>query len=139
MDSKADNILPFAQNIFTQPHGNKQPSLLGGFCVDCNEYFFPEPFYCPGCLGKLVNRPIGSRGSIYSFTVVRTLPPFGLPGPYGVGYIDLKQTGLRVFGLFDPKEIGLLKIGAQVILSVKSLGKDTQGSPRLRPCFILET
>ncbi|MCP4722285.1 MAG: hypothetical protein GY860_22725 [Desulfobacteraceae bacterium] len=140
MDFGADNaILPFAKNIFTKfPYENNPPSLLGGFCSNCNNYFFPEPGYCPQCLGEIRNSPIGNKGIIYSFTVVRTPPLFGLPSPYGVGYIDLMETGLRVFGMFDPKEIGRLKIGAKVVLSVQSLGRDREGSPRLRPCFILE-
>ena len=141
MDSNADNmILPFAKDIFTQPpYRNNSPYLLGGFCSDCNDYYFPKPGYCPKCLGNVQVRPIGNKGTIYSFTVVRTPPLFDLPSPYGIGYIDLKETGLRVFGLFDPQALDQLKIGASVILSVKTLGKDRQGSQRLRPCFTLES
>ncbi|MCK5096943.1 MAG: OB-fold domain-containing protein [Desulfobacteraceae bacterium] len=140
MDSNADNmILPFAKDIFTQPpYQNNSPDLLGGFCSGCNDYYFPKPGYCPKCLGNIQTRPIGSKGTIYSFTVVRTPPLFDLPSPYGIGYIDLMGTGLRVFGLFDPQVLDQLKIGASVVLSVKTLGKDRQGSPRLRPCFTLE-
>jgi hypothetical protein len=48
------------------------------------------------------------------------------------------DTGQRVFGLLDTKDIDHLKIDAPVVLSVKSLGHDGKGSPRLRPCFKLQ-
>lgn len=140
MNSEATNrILPFAPDIFTLPPYEKNPPvLLGGFCPDCNDYFFPAPRYCPKCLGEVQKKSIGSKGRIYSFTVVRTPPPFGLPSPYSVGYVTLSETGLRVFGLLDTEDIDRLEIDAPVVLSVKSLGHDGKGSPRLRPCFALQ-
>jgi uncharacterized OB-fold protein len=135
-----DNIQPFAPDIFTLPPDNEtQPVLLGGFCPECRDYFFPAPRFCPECLGRIEKKEVGSKGKIYSFTVVRTPPPFGLPSPYGIGYITLRQTGLRVLGLFDPEDIDELKINANVVLSVKPLGCDKNGLPQLRPCFALET
>ncbi len=134
------HMLPFAPDIFTlPPYEENQPVLLGGFCPDCNDYFFPVPRYCPKCLKTIKKKGIGSKGKIYSFTVVRTPPPFGLPSPYCVGYVTLMETGLRVFGLLDTQDIDRLKIDAPVVLSVESLGHDGKGSPRLRPCFKLQT
>ncbi len=139
MNAEANiNMMPFPPDIFTGPSCDDPPVLLGGFCSECNDYFFPVPRYCPGCLGRVQKTRIGSKGSIYSFTVVRTPPLFGLPSPYSIGYVDLFKTGLRVIGLLDPENIEKLTIGARVVLSVSPLGHDGNGIPCLRPSFVLE-
>lgn len=139
MTPEIDNeILPFAPDIFTAPpYADHPPSLLGGFCAGCNEYFFPLPRYCPKCLGKVRKKEIGSKGTIYSFTVVRTPPAYGFPSPYSIGYIDLAETGLRVLGLFNTGPEDDLRIGADVVLSVTPFGTDEKGRPQLRPCFVI--
>jgi uncharacterized OB-fold protein len=72
---------------------------------------------------------------IYTFTIIRRPSAFGLPNPYGIGYIDLDESGLRIFFLLDPTRIDELRIGSKVRLNVRALGHDGQGSPRLRPFF----
>ncbi len=136
-NSENKNTEPFAENIFTSGT-DTSPSLLGGFCPGCKKYYYPEPTYCPACLGALQNRPVGNSGTIYSFTRVRTPSGIGLPTPYGIGYVDLEKSGLRVLGLFDPESIDRLEIGAGVRLSVKELGMDSHGQPQLRPCFTVK-
>jgi len=130
------NILPVAPGIFTlPPYDQIQPKLLGGFCPACNRYYFPRPRYCRSCLGQTEETPLSSKGVIYSFTVIRRKPPLGLPEPYSVGYVDLEESGLRVFSLLDPESIDQLRIGLKVRLVVEPLGHDGHGSPRLRPYF----
>ena len=80
---------------------------------------------------------LGSRGRIYSFTVVRTKPPLGLPRPYAVGYVDLDGSGLRIFSLLDPAQVERFRIGAPVRLAARPLGEDGHGNPRLRPYFTI--
>jgi uncharacterized OB-fold protein len=111
--------------------------LLGGVCVDCKHRYFPQPIICPDCFGKVEQTELGSRGIIYSYTVVRTKPPLGLPRPYAVGYIDLEDSMLRVFSLFDPGQIDLLQIGRTVRLACGPLGEDGRGNTRVRPYFTI--
>ena len=129
-------IPPAVPGIFTLPPYDKMPPmLLGGFCQICDKYYFPRPKYCRVCLGKVGETALNPEGTIYSFTVIRNKPPFGLPAPYSVGYIDLSNYGLRIFGLLDPTTIDQLCVGSTVKLAVKPLGDDGHGSPRLRPYF----
>ena len=131
-----NDIPPVAPGIFTLPPYDKSPPrLLGGLCPDCNQNYFPKPRYCPVCLGPTEETVLGSEGRIYSFTVVRRRAPLGLPEPYSVGYIDLTETGLRIFCLLDPAAIDQLRIDLPVRLAVGQLGHDGHGSPRLRPYF----
>lgn len=130
------NIPPIALGIFTlPPYDAAAPRLLGGFCPSCKRYYFPRPSYCRNCFQQTNEASLGSEGAIYSFTVIRRPSVFGLPNPYGVGYVDLAKSGLRIFFLLDPRRIDELRIGAKVVLNVGPLGHDGQGSPRLRPFF----
>jgi len=137
MDSEtAKQAAPVAPGIFTMPsHDAGLPALLGGYCSRCDRRFFPRPIYCPQCLGPVEERPIGSGGRIHVFTVVRIKPPLGLPQPYAVGYIDMKESGLRIFCLLDPLKVDRLEVGQEVALAVGVLGHDGKGNPRLRPYF----
>lgn len=134
-----NGIPPVNPGTYTLPEeGGTPPELLGGFCPLCRASYYPRPKYCPTCLGGIRGKAVGGRGKVHSLTVVRTKPPLGLPQPYCVGYVDLDPSGLRVFGLLDPEQIGKIKIGDRVCLSVRALGHDGRGGdPRLRPVFTL--
>jgi uncharacterized OB-fold protein len=132
------NIPPIATGIFTlPPYDAAPPTLLGGFCPRCKRYYFPRPSYCRTCFEKTEDASLGSEGVVYSLTIIRRPSVFGLPNPYGVGYVDLDVSGLRIFFLLDPTRIDELRIGSKVRLDVRPLGHDGQGSPRLRPFFTL--
>lgn len=133
---KVDNIPPIATGVFTlPPYAAAPPRLLGGFCPGCKRYYFPRPSYCRTCFEQTEEASLGSEGVIYTFTIIRRPSAFGLPNPYGVGYVDLAESGLRIFFLLDPTSIDELRIGSRVRLNVRPLGHDGQGSPRLRPFF----
>ena len=130
------NIPPAVIGVFTlPPYDQAPPKLIGGFCKSCNQYYFPQPRFCKSCLEPVEGMVLDSEGTIYSFAVVRRKPPLGFPNPYGVGFVDLRICGLRIFCLFDPASVEQLKIGLPVTLAVASLGHDGHGSPRLRPYF----
>lgn len=139
MEIEAD-ILPVNPGTYTIPEeGHIPPELVGGFCRVCGVDYFPRPKYCPRCLGEVEEKSLGGTGTVHSLTVIRTKPPFGLPQPYSVGIVDLEGSGLRVFGLLDPQQIGDVRIGDSVRLCVRELGHDGRGEPRLRPLFTLRT
>jgi uncharacterized OB-fold protein len=135
-----NDIPPMMPGVFTPPpYDQNLPRLIGGFCRECRQFYFPRPHYCPHCLGTAEETALNSEGTIHSFTVVRTKPPLGLPQPYSVGYVDLAESGLRIFCLLDPMAIDRLRIGLPVRLAVAPLGHDGRGMPCLRPYFTLQT
>lgn len=115
--------------------GGKRFGLVGGYCPSCDRNFFPLVEHCGVCRGALTRKVVGEHGSVYSYTVVRTKAPFGLPEPYAVGYVDLVETPLRIFGLIDPEDIDDLAVGVAVTLTVKPIGVDAHGRECLRPVF----
>jgi uncharacterized protein len=137
MNEEAINkIPPVASGIFTSPpYDETPPKLLGGFCPGCDRHYFPRPVYCPVCLEAVDEASLGSDGTVYAFTVIRTKPPLGLPQPYSLAYVDLEETGLRVLCLIDPDAIDRLRVGMPVRLMVGPLGHDAHGAPCLRPYF----
>lgn len=131
------DALPLVPAGIAAEAGETGPVLTGGHCPRCERDFFPRPRHCPQCLQPLQEQPLSGEGVIYSYTVVRTRPPFGLPQPYAVGFIDLKQSGLRIFGHLDHQQIDRLAIGKPVRLKVGPLGQDGGGHDCLRPYFSL--
>jgi uncharacterized OB-fold protein len=129
----------FAPGIVKIRNKKNRPALLGGQCPTCGKRYYPRPHMCPECLKDIDECEIGSGGVIYSFTVVRTKPPLGLPEPYGVAYVDLDESALRVFGLLDPQALDQFTIGKRVRLEVGKIGLNLQGEPCLRPYFTPDT
>lgn len=121
--------------ILDIPADGGQPRLLGGSCPSCGVRYFPRPSRCRRCLGPVEESPVGAEGIVYSFTVIRTRAPLGLPEPYAIGYVDLKESGLRVFCLLDPQAVEKFRIGVPVRLAVGALGHGARGAPCLRPYF----
>ncbi len=130
-------IPPILPGLFRFAGDNEDsPELLGSFCPHCKKHFYPQPQRCHYCLGPLDQVGLGDSGTIYSYTIVRKKAPFGLPIPYGVGFVDLDGSGLRIFGLFDPARLDNLAVGLEVKLAVAVLGDDGYGTPCLRPYFV---
>lgn len=78
---------------------------------------------------------VAATGRVYAHTLVCVKPPYGLPTPYAVGYVDIDGTGLRVFGLFDPQSLDALAPGLRVELVARHLGVGNDGKDCLRPVF----
>lgn len=131
--------LPIMPDLFQSLDGHAdRHGLVGGYCSQCDRYFFPLTGQCPSCYGVPQRRVFGEHGQLYSFTVVRTKTPFALPEPYAVGYVDLVDVPLRVFALLDPAAIEHLAVGSALTLTAMLLGEDAQGVPCLRPVFCLD-
>ncbi len=136
-ESIFNGIPPILPGLFRfNRNKNNSPELLGGFCPQCEKHFYPRPSRCHYCLEPLEEIGLGDTGKIYSFTIIRKKAPFGLPEPYGAGFVDLYAANLRIFCLFDPAKLDSLKIGNDVKLAVAILGHDGFGTPCLRPYFI---
>jgi uncharacterized OB-fold protein len=130
-------VLPEAIATLVKTCGNGCLGFAGGRCRQCGKVSFPPQRRSFCCQEE--NEPVAldGCGQIYSYTIVRTSPPFGLPEPYAVGYIDLKGVGVRVFGLFAPESLANLELGASVQLQVRPMGKSANGDDCLRPVFSL--
>ena len=135
-DGRTEAALPFfLPGVVRLGTEGNPPTLIGGRCPQCGKWFFPKPEFCSKCLHDVDEVSLGSSGSIYSSTIVRTKPPLGLPQPYGIAYVDLDGCGLRVFCLLDPQRLDQCSIGTTVRLEVAPMGVDLLGKPCLRPYF----
>lgn len=130
----AAEIPPVAPNIYELDKRGR-PELLGGHCPACGAVYFPTPERCCHCQGAIEIVSLGSEGTIYSYTTVRTRPPYGLPLPYSVAMIDLKLAPLRIFCLLDPGPVEKYSIGQPVTLVISQIGVDPSGQPCIRPNF----
>jgi uncharacterized OB-fold protein len=129
----AEALPPFAEDIFVSK--GKGVQLLGSRCPQCGRAFFPRTGICPDDGTATDALRLDGEASLYSFTVVRTKPPFALPAPYPVGYVDLPKHDLRVFMLLDPDRIDALEIGMPMRLASGEMGVDLKGRRCIRPYF----
>jgi len=127
-----EKLKPVMDGIF---ESGPSPRLLGAMCPTCRQKFFPRRVVCPYCLDELEDIKLSSVGKIYTFSVLRTKAPYGLPQPYAGGYVDLEDDGLRIYTLFDPEKISDLDFGKRVTLRVGPLGVNNDGEPCLRYYF----
>lgn len=127
-----DELKPVIEGIFEQ---GPPPRLLGAICPECKKKFFPKPIVCPDCLKDVQDIKLSPNAKIYTYSVLRTRPPYGLPQPYAGGYVDLDGENLRIYTLFDPEKIEALDFGKKVTLKVGELGVDNEGKPCSRYYF----
>ncbi len=128
---------PLLPDLFEALDDAGRYGLVGGYCPACDRHVFPLVERCSACRGPLTRKVVGERGRVYSYTVVHTKAPFGLPEPYAVGYVDLAETPLRVFGLIDPADVDGVEVGAAVTVTAKPIGVDAAGRACVRPVFSL--
>ena len=93
--------------LFMGPIGDLAAVRLGGSqCTSCGETSLGVRELCPNCgRDTLAPGPLGDRGVLWSFTVVRHRPPGDYRGPdpfvpFGVGLVELPE-GLRVLSVID--------------------------------------
>ena len=123
---------PFSEDIFTGTGATTR--LLGSRCR-CGHVAFPQIALCPRDGHPTDPIDLPHTATLHSFTVVRTKPPFGLPAPYAVGYVDLSDVALRLFTLIEPRASERLRIGMPMTLSSGPLGVGLDNAPCTRPFF----
>lgn len=66
-------------------------------CEDCSKLTFPPKPVCPHCWStRVVWRPLGAVGTLYSWTRIHAAPAvFATESPYAVGIVDLAD-GIRL-------------------------------------------
>ena len=136
MNASPGDLPLFAEGIvgFGRPP-RAAPYLIGGYCPRCDRWYFPRTQHCRHCHEESREAPLGSRGTVYSCTVVRAKPPLGFPRPYALAYVDLRDRPLRIFMLVDPAAADDVRIGQEVELAIGAVGVNRSGAPCLRPFF----
>lgn len=87
-------------NDWARPYwsGVEERELRIPWCTDCGEPHFPPRPFCPGCWGNRIEwRRASGRGTLYSYTVVRSNPPSGFRDrlPFAIGIVRLEE-GVRM-------------------------------------------
>lgn len=107
------------------PHG----VLLGWRCRGCNEHFFGEVVLCRKCSSRnLESIELGTRGTLYSYTIVRVPPP-GWNGevPYVLGQVEL-PSGPHVLARVVDCPSERLRVGTELELTTEVATKDDDGT-----------
>ena len=106
------------------------PRLSGNKCSSCGKVFFPRRVICPDCFSDntLTEFELGSKGKIYTYTVVHYPSPAGIEAPYAYGYVDLPESNIRVFSLFTESNPENLKIGMNVELVIEKILTNKDGT-----------
>jgi uncharacterized OB-fold protein len=89
--------------------------LTGIKCGHCGELAIPPKEFCPGCQQRAWTPvPLGGRGTVVSFTVIR-VPPRGAPAPapYAVAVVKLDE-GVSLLGRLVDFPLESLKAGLPV-------------------------
>ena len=103
-------------------------TLIGFRCNDCGASLFGPAIFCQSCTStNLEPVDLGSKGILYSFTIVR-IPPAGWPGPvpYVLGQVELPQ-GPQVLAEVIDCEYDDLKIGMAVEMTTRSVPAENGG------------
>jgi uncharacterized OB-fold protein len=91
-------------------------ALIGNYCDNCGEDFFPGKVVCPNCgrEGKLTQKEMPKTGKIISYSEVM-VGPQGFEGqtPYTVAIIELENKVRLLSQVVDSKKEEI-KIGAKV-------------------------
>lgn len=132
MDSE---LKPMKEGVFKV---GPPPALIAAECPACNQKFFPVPMMCPKCMGDLKEIELSSEGKVYTYGTLNIKPPYDLPSPYAVGWVDLEADGIKIFSLFDPANLDKLGIGKRVTLRVGQMGVGNDKQPCLRYYFTPE-
>jgi uncharacterized OB-fold protein len=75
----------------------------------------------------MVPKELGGPGRIYSSTLVRIPAPVGIPAPYAYGYVELEESGVRVFALFTGADPEWFRPGRKVSPMVETVRLEKDG------------
>jgi len=115
----------FDPSLFTED--TRDLMLKGCKCTDCGKMFFPPRDRCPACLkSEMTPSPLNATGTIYSYTTVH-IPSKNFKPPYTVGYVELKNSNVRVFGQIHFKQDQPLRIGMPMKMVIGHLWDEPDG------------
>jgi len=128
--------------LFTSPLTSlAQVRLQGSKCKTCGEVLLGKRNACEHCGGEQMEGiPLGQRGKIWTYTVIRHKPPSDYKGPdpfvpFGLGLVELPE-GIRVISPITG-DVDKIHIGMNVELEVFPLYTDEKNNEvisfRFRP------
>ena len=101
--------------------------LIGGQCTACQARSYPLRLFCAACRdGEIEQTHLSSRGTVYTFTVVRQAPT-GVAVPYVLAYVDL-DDGVRVMTQVKVSDLAEIEIGLPVTLTERAMGRAEDGT-----------
>lgn len=113
------------------------PYLIGAKCPQCRTYVFPpRENNCPNpaCDSDVLDAvPLSRRGTIWSYTENRYLPPVPYPPsdpfePFAIAAVELADEGLIVLGKVMTGTLAAdLKVGMEMELTTMPLYTDDDG------------
>jgi uncharacterized OB-fold protein len=108
--------VPIREGLLTGPlHELDRVRLAGSLCSECGETSLGRTRFCANCGRDTVSEiPLSSRGTLWTYTIVRHRPPGDYKGPdpfvpFGLGLVELPE-GLRVLAPVQC-DVEKLKIG----------------------------
>ncbi len=94
--STSTTRVPIKEGLFSGPLDDLQAvHLCGSRCASCGETTLGAAEVCPNCgSDELTTGPLGDRGTLYTYTIVRHRPPGNYRGsaefkPFGIGLIEI--------------------------------------------------
>jgi uncharacterized OB-fold protein len=121
--SREKKRIPIRVDLLSTPLSPAdQVRLIGSKCPDCNEILFGRQQICSNCGGKkLESILLGSKGKLWTYTVIRHKPPGDYKGldpfvPFGLGLVELPE-GIRILSPIQC-ELENIHIGMQLELEV---------------------
>ena len=129
----SSNTIPVGDGLLTLPlHPVENVRINGSKCNACGEVMLGRYDSCASCANEtMVQIPLGNRGKVWTYTVIRHQPPGQYRGPtnpfvpFAEGLVELPE-GIRVLSVLDC-DIEKVHIGMDVELVIHELYKNEHG------------
>ena len=118
-----------------------QERFLVGHCPACDQWFWPPTrSFCPRCGGPASLREPSGKGTVYSYTIVRSSGAIALGGgpyqdavPYVLAYVELAEgpTVLTNIVGVDPEDV-TISLAVRVVFA-RTGGPQDPALPRFQP------
>ena len=125
--------IPVKDGLLTMPLSPaEQVRLVGSKCRNCGEVSLGTNSSCPNCAHEdLEPIPLGHKGKLWTYTVIRHRPPGDYKGPdpfvpFAEGLVELPE-GIRVLSPLEG-DVNKVKIGMDMELAVHVLYMDEEGN-----------
>lgn len=129
--------VPLRQGLFKLADAaGKNVDLIGSKCKKCSKYSHPRRYVCLNCGSQDMTEVLLSRkGKIRTYTIVTTsLPTFLVTAPYVIAAVDLPE-GVGVQTILSDCEPERVRIGMDVEIAPKKVGKDAEGNDQIAFVF----
>jgi len=129
----SSNAVSVGEGLLTQPlQPMENVRINGSKCKACGEVMLGCYNSCANCASETMEQiPLGKRGKVWTYTVIRHQPPGQYRGPtnpfvpFPEGLVELPE-GIRVLSALDC-DVEKVHIGMEVELVVYELYKNEQG------------